>query len=423
MQNGFIEVNEKVPKVAEYDVVVAGGGVSGIAAVVSAARHGCKTLLIEKSVNLGGLATNGLVNFFVPLCNGRGKQIITGLAEELLRLSIKNGFDTLPTEWKNGPPKEKTDVRYVTRFSAPMFSLSLAELLVKENVDILYDTVVSQPVITKPGKIDGLITESKSGREFYAAKVVVDVTGDADILYRAGIPTVAGKNYFTYYAFAQSLDGMKKAAEAGDISKALSWACGGNASLYGKNQREGERLYEGTTNTDVTEYMLKNQLLALNDVKKHDRTGYDVVCLPSMAQLRTTRRIKGEYTLTEADKYRHHEDSIGAICDFDNRDYLYEVPFRTLYSNAAQNVITAGRCASAEGYAWDVLRVIPPAILTGQAAGTAAAISVETGKPVIKTDIARLQKTLADDGVTIHFDDSLVPERENDDLKDDNGHI
>ena len=205
MQNGFIEVNEKVPKVAEYDVVVAGGGVSGIAAVVSAARHGCKTLLIEKSVNLGGLATNGLVNFFVPLCNGRGKQIITGLAEELLRLSIKNGFDTLPTEWKNGPPKEKTDVRYVTRFSAPIFSLSLAELLVKENVDILYDTVVSQPVITKPGKIDGLITESKSGREFYAAKVVVDVTGDADILYRAGIPTVAGKNYFTYYAFAQSL--------------------------------------------------------------------------------------------------------------------------------------------------------------------------------------------------------------------------
>ena len=59
MQNGFIEVNEKVPKVAEYDVVVAGGGVSGIAAAVSAARHGCKTLLIEKSVNLGGLATNG----------------------------------------------------------------------------------------------------------------------------------------------------------------------------------------------------------------------------------------------------------------------------------------------------------------------------------------------------------------------------
>lgn len=423
MRNGYIEVTEKVPKVAEYDVIAAGGGVAGIAAAVSAARHGCKTLLIEKSVNLGGLATNGLVNFFVALCNGHGKQIITGLAEELLRLSVKNGFDTLPPEWKNGPPKDETNVRYVTKFSAPIFSLSLAELLVKENVDILYDTVVSQPVMTEPGKIDGLITESKSGREFYAAKVVVDVTGDADILYRAGVPTEAGKNYFTYYGFAQNIDSMKKAAEAGDAAKALFWICGGNASLYGTNQRAGERLYEGTTNTDVTEYMLKNQLLALDEVKKHDRTRYDVVCLPSMAQLRTTRRIKGEYTLTEADKYRHHKDSIGAICDFDNRDYLYEVPFRTLYSSAAENIITAGRCASAEGYAWDVLRVIPPAILTGQAAGTAAALSVKTGKPVIKTDVAFLQKTLAEDGVTIHFDDGLIPKTENDDLKDDNGHI
>ena len=85
------------------------------------------------------------------------------------------------------------------------------------------------------------------------------------------------------------------------------------------------------------------------------------------------------------------------------------MPFRTLVNSNWQNVITAGRSAAGEGYAWDVLRVIPPAILTGQAAGTAAALSVKNNVPVIKTDIKLLQKTLEKDGVTIHFDDALVP--------------
>lgn len=423
MHGNYVEITEKIPLKAVYDVIVAGGGVAGAAAAVSAARRGVRTLLIEKSVNLGGLATNGLVNFFVPMCNGRGKQIVTGLAEEFLRLSVRYGYDTLPPEWKDGEPETATNVRYVTRFSAPVFSLALAERLVQAGVDILYDTVVSRPVSTAPGRIDGLITESKSGREYYAARTFIDVTGDADILYRAGAPTVQGKNFFTYYGYAVNTDSMKKAAEAGDVSKAYFALNGGAATLYGTHQPEGERLYEGTSNTDITEYMLKNQLLALAEVKRQDRRRYDVVCLPAMAQLRTTRRIAGAYTLTERDRYVHHADSVGAICDFDNRDYLYEVPFRTLYNDALENVLTAGRCAAAEGYAWDVLRVIPPAILTGQAAGTAAALGVKTGTPPARIDVGALQKALEQDGVMLRFDDALVPEREASDTKADVGHI
>ena len=98
-----------------------------------------------------------------------------------------------------------------------------------------------------------------------------------------------------------------------------------------------------------------------------------------MPQLRTTRRIDGDYTLLESDKYRHFEDSIGAIGDFERRDFLYEIPYRTLIRSGYDNLITAGRSASADGYAWDVVRVIPPAIITGQAAGTAAAQALEAG--------------------------------------------
>jgi hypothetical protein len=129
-----------------------------------------------------------------------------------------------------------------------------------------------------------------------------------------------------------------------------------------------------------------------------------------MPQFRTTRRIDGDYTLTTEDKYKHFEDSIGAICDFDNRDILYEVPYRTLVRRGFDNIITAGRSAAAEGYAWDVLRVIPPAIITGQAAGDAAGISIDSGVSIAEINLPKLQKTLEEEKVIIHFDDSLIPE-------------
>ena len=90
-----IEVKKSVPVKGSYDIIVAGGGVSGVAAAVSASRMGKKVLLIEKTICLGGLATIGLINLFVPLCNGRGVQIIKGMAEELLQLSVKYGYDTI----------------------------------------------------------------------------------------------------------------------------------------------------------------------------------------------------------------------------------------------------------------------------------------------------------------------------------------
>ena len=77
--------------------------------------------------------------------------------------------------------------------------------------------------------------------------------------------------------------------------------------------------------------------------------------------------------MQESDAYRHFDDSIAAICDFDRRDYLFEVPRRALVRSGWDNLVTAGRSAAGEGYAWDVLRVIPPAIVTGQPRACSAA--------------------------------------------------
>ena len=107
---------EEIPvREKSYDVIVAGAGVAGLAAALTARRAGKSVLLIEKSTMLGGLATLGLINLFVPMCNGRGTQIIYGLAEEFLRYSVRYGWAKIPDEWRNGEPATPTEVRYIAR--------------------------------------------------------------------------------------------------------------------------------------------------------------------------------------------------------------------------------------------------------------------------------------------------------------------
>jgi len=399
----------EIPKRGNYDVIVAGGGVAGVAAAVSASKEGCRVLLIEKLAFLGGLATQGLITFFVPMCNGRGKQIVKGMADDFLQLAIKYGYDDIPSDWKNGEPERETKQRLRSHYDIGTFALALNKLLCDSNVDILYDTSVTDVVMD--GNIcQGLVVENKSGKSYYSAKIVIDVTGDADILYRAGVPCVQGKNYFTYIAHKISISDCETAISEHNIGKAIKWIQGGPANLYGTNQPADRPLYSGTDGDSISEYIRENQLVLLNKIKDDDRFSRAIVTMPGMAQFRTTRHIDGDYTLTTDDVFHHFEDSITAICDMDHRDFLYEIPYRSICRHDYPNLLTAGRCVSASGYAWDVARVIPPAIVTGQAAGIAASISIYSGKNISEIDIKILQEKLTDSNVMLHFDDAWIPE-------------
>lgn len=416
-----VELTQTVPVKAEYDIIVAGGGVAGAAAAVSARRMGKKVLLIEKTITLGGLATIGLVNLFVPMCNGRGTQIIKGMAQEFFDLSVKYGFDTVPEDWKDKNPPADTKQRYVTRFSVPIFIMALTELLNNEGVDILFDTVISRPV-TEGNRCTGVVVENKGGTGFYGCRMLIDTTGDADVLYRAGVPTVQGSNYHTFYAYGADTQTCRNAAEQEDMSKLAAMRFGADADLYGRNHPEGKPYWLGTNAEDITNYVIECHTALLERIKNDDRKKRDIIQLPTMPQFRTTRHIDGDYTLTTDDVYKHFEDSVGAICDFDQKDYLYEIPYKTMIKTGFPNLITAGRSAAAEGYAWDVLRVIPPAIITGQAAGAACSIALDSGKPIYDIDIAELQRVLAGQDVMIHFDDSLI-NTDDEDKRVDTGHI
>ena len=131
-------------------------------------------------------------------------------------------------------------------------------------------------------------------------------------------------------------------------------------SCYCAGFRRGGGGRRRLLSVSYTHLIIANQLEMLEKLKGENRKSREVVTLPGMAQFRTTRCIDGEYTLKESDAYRHFDDSVGAICDFDRRDYLFEIPFGTIVKKGFHNLLTAGRSAAGEGYAWDVLRVIPP---------------------------------------------------------------
>ncbi len=408
-----IDFKMPVPVRDSYDIIVCGGGIAGCAAALEGARHGKKVMLLEKSTVLGGLATMGLINYFVPMCNGRGIPICKGMAEEFLRLSIQYGYDTLHPVWKESNADAPADIgrRYDTAYSPYIFAMQLTEILRDAGVKLLFDCIASYPIMDG-GHCTGIITDSKSGLEFYGARQVIDTTGDCDIVQRAGIPTVDGRNFYSYFARQISIESCKRAVESGQAHRAVTTISGGSANLYGGGQPADVDLYWGTSVENVSDYLIRNQLDMLEKLKKDDRLFREVTTLPMMPQFRTTRRIDGDITVHEEDKYRHFDDSVCAICDFDRRDYLYEVPLRSLTRRGFDNIITAGRSASADGYAWDVFRVIPPAILTGQAAAVAASHAIDEGCAVADCDIRKVQSVLESENVMIHFDDALIPEGE-----------
>lgn len=393
----------------KYDIIVCGGGVAGVAAAVSAAKNGFSTLILEKSNILGGLGTLGLINFFVPMCNGRGKQIIFGLAEKWLRLSAELGWDTIPEAWREGEPSEPTNIRYVQRYSPAIFAYQLTEEISKSGADILFDCMAVDPIME--GNIcKGVITESKGGTEFYACDMLIDATGDCDVLRRGGIPTVSGQNFFTFLAKMVTLESCQKAVETGDIRHIYTGISGGGINLFGDGQPDDVPRWSGLTSEEVTDYIVRNHLLILERLKQTDRKTREVVTTPGMPQFRTTCHIRGDYSLKVSDAYRHFDDSICAINDFEHRDHLFEVPLRCLTRRDYPNIITAGRSADGTGYGWDLLRVIPPAILTGQAAAEAACLAIKTNKAIADVEIKVLQNKLEKENVMVHFPDEYVPE-------------
>ena len=177
-----MEIRENLTTTVKYecDVLVCGGGIAGIAAALAATRSGKKVILVERQFMLGGLATAGLITIYLPICDGMGRQVSFGLAEELLKQSVSKWHNNLRgyPNWIENTDHSKNDEktpRYEVDFNPQLFALTAEEQLRKEDVKILYGTI-AVATVQYQDKITAVIFENKSGRFAISAKSFIDAT-------------------------------------------------------------------------------------------------------------------------------------------------------------------------------------------------------------------------------------------------------
>ena len=384
-----------------YDTVVVGGGFAGVAAALAAARGGNKVLLCERVFMLGGLGTAGLVTIYLPLCDGRGHQVSFGIAEELLKVSIADGHEArYPAPWlEGGTLEERAAQRYLVRYNAAACAIAYEKLLLDNGVELLYGTTVCD-VIIKDSVITHLIVENKSGRSAIACGNVIDCSGDADICKYAGEDTAQyGKgNILAAWYYHTDEEGNKlQMLGFSDVN------IGSGSKRPGENEAMvNKKRYVGLEADEITEFMINSHRSTYNHylLGKPLSETHMLTTIASIPQIRMTRGLKGQYWMTKEDNHKVMEDSVGMFSDWHGKGdgSVYEVPYRALFGTKIKNLAAAGRTLAAEDSMWDLTRVIPVCSVTGEAAGTAAALA----KNFTDVDVALLQKTLEINGVKLH---------------------
>lgn len=398
----MIQESISTPITKQFDVIVCGGGIAGIAAALAAARQNKKVALVEREYVLGGLGTAGLVTIYLPLCDGCGHQVSFGIAEELLRNSIMYGAEVrYAKNWLDGEgTRTEHDPRFEVRYNAQLFAITAEKLLMENSVEINYGTAVVAAHM-KQDKIDCIIVENKSGRMAYRAKSFVDATGDADIAKFSGAPTDTfqqGNVLAAWYYYDNDGYELQQlgACDIPDEEKAKT----GRRVQYLTQTR-----FTGLDADEISGFMQLSHNSTLQDFlkKRENNKAKWPTTIATIPQLRMTRKLIGEYVLAYAEDHAEFEDSIGMIANWRKRGPIYEVPFRTLYCKEVKNLIMAGRCTSVDEPMWDLMRVIPCCAVTGEAAGTAAAMSDDFSALDVKVLQAELQKN----GVVLHKKDIL----------------
>jgi len=422
------------------DVIIVGGGMAGASAAISAAESGAEVLLLEQTSCLGGVATAGLVTPMMR--NGvftyDGKKVIAGNLDKIIDL---NDF------------YEGTEFN----FNPEIIKCVLDELLMSRGAQALFHTFVFD-VERQEDRIKGLIGANKSGISRFEASVYIDATGDADVAYRAGSPCM----------FGRESDGLTQAVSlrfiAGNID--VPTARGYLTSTQGKEafskviieycEKTGFEIFDtrsfqnyplinrpnelafncprivgidGTKASDLSKAYVEGRKKILVYIKllRENVPGCENIQIVSIAPLlgvRETRRLKGDYIITEDDviEGRKFEDGIGCnswFIDIHNpkgTGIIYgnnqktisypkggwnDIPYRALYSSAVKNLLVAGKCVSSTHEAHAAIRIMASCIAMGQAAGTAAGLSIKNSSNVCDVEVNVLRNKLVEDGALI----------------------
>jgi hypothetical protein len=423
-----------------YDVIVAGGGASGLIAGIAAARQGVRTLIIERAACFGGTATSAYVAQYVGFFNGN-TQAVWGAPYELTRRVTAAGggagFDQYTMGEAAGHP---TLIRNFP-FNPEVVKMIADEMVVEAGVDALFHTLIAG-VVSDGTQVKGLVVEGVGGRREIAAKVVIDATGDAVVAKHAGVALAGEEEELRNARQPQTL--MFRLSNV-DLPRFRALPRDQKRSLVLEGLKSGELYWESLSftavpgTTDVTCFMSRIQGLdALNDDdltttemvgRKQIRTiipflqrrvpGFERCHLSGIAAragIRETRRIDGQYVLTGEDVMaaRSFPDSIALGCGpVDLHDatsssiYLrmppapFEIPMRCLLPKTVEGIIVTGRAISATREANGGARHMATAMALGEAAGVMSAVSISEGCTTLEIPAELVRARLRKSGAAV----------------------
>ncbi|MBW2409999.1 MAG: FAD-dependent oxidoreductase [Deltaproteobacteria bacterium] len=447
---------KEAPKIidvmAETDILVVGSGPAGLAAAVSAARTGVKTMLVDRYGCFGGAITQVGVGT-MAWYRYEGTVDTQGIGIEFEQRAKEMGAS-------NSLPQSRSEV-----LDAEMFKYVADSMVQEAGIEpLLHSTAVD--AVMEANTIKGIIIESKSGRQAILAKRVVDATGDADIAYLAGAPchktpkkdmmgvtvmfSCAGVNrerFLEYVVDNLSTFGdwgqnweiettgkeddllsayleepFNRAREAGLIPKEMTSIGGSWSSLTDAGEAPCLNMiymlnYDATDVRDLTRAEMDGRhqaVLAIEALKKFV-PGFENAKLRNYGMtlgVRDTRKIVGRYNLTEQDvrNQARFEDSIGIFPEFmDGYGVLalpttgryFQVPYGILVSEKVENLLVAGRCVAGDRISHAAVRSMMCCTVTGQGAGVAAAVSINNNVSCSEVDIQKVQKALRKQDVRI----------------------
>ncbi len=440
------EPARSTPMYGEYDVAVLGGGPAGILAATAAAANGARVLLIERYGFLGGMGTAAGVSNFCGLhanVHGQIRRVVHGFASELLdRMDRLGGLND---------PHLIFGKIHAQAYDTSAFKCAADDLVRSKGADLLFHSFMAGVLREDGGRLSAVLLETKSGRVAVRAKIFIDCTGDADVVQWAGLPTETGDEHGnTLYPTLMFRVGNVDAERAGEAWRVIPQImdeaeASGQFSFprRGAIVRPQRHPYEWRVN--VTQ--LKNKdgsptdgtdAKSLSDAEVEGRQqivdyirflrekvpGFeDAYALDIAPQLgiRETRRLVGEYMLTADDviECASFEDSVGVngwpleqhvagdvkwiwpdipvARGFNHLPYRMLLPRRAT-AGGVTNLLVAGRCASMTHDGQSAARVTGACFVMGQAAGTAAAIALNTGGDVHDIDRRELQAILSTQG-------------------------
>ena len=386
----------------EADVVVVGGGPAGFAAALASARTGAKTVLVERYGSLGGLFTNGLVLIVIGTAEGvRGgeQRLVTkGICGEFMDRCAAAGKWVSRVDRHHGPYQPTIDPEAA---KVMMDRMVLAE----RNLEVVFHCW-GVDVVQDGATVRGVVFESKQGRQAILAKRVVDCTGDGDVAFQAGAD------------FRQITHNVGFVYRLGNIGRAKGAQLTGAAAdgfpkvpnepvpgAFWKNCLGPQA--NGCSVTDLTKAEFRHRESMWRLVEKMRATpGYEetyVMNSCSQVGVRATRLVKTDYTLemSETNAHKTFEDAIGMSGDDTFTRGAFQIPYRTLLPAGVENLLVAGRAMGVAPDVIDRVRLIPVCMVTGEAAGTAAALSVAFGVSPRALDVSALRRTLARNGACL----------------------